>query len=139
MSALPLGQAEIRRQGQDVALLAFGCMVPVAETVGSELSATVVNMRFVKPLDAGLILQLAATHRAFVTLEDNAIAGGAGSAVNELLLAHRLQNPVLNLGLADRFLEHGSREQLLTEAGLDAAGVRASIGDFLQAINLHSA
>lgn len=139
MSALPLGQAEVRRQGQGVALLAFGCMVAVAETVGSELSATVVNMRFVKPLDAGLILQLAATHRAFVTLEDNAIAGGAGSAVNELLLAHRLQNPVLNLGLADRFLEHGSREQLLTEAGLDAAGVRASIGDFLQAINPHSA
>ena len=139
MSAFPLGQAEVRRQGQDVALLAFGCMVAVAETVGSERSATVVNMRFVKPLDAALILQLAATHRAFVTLEDNAIAGGAGSAVNELLSAHRLQNPVLNLGLADRFLEHGSREQLLTEAGLDVDGVRASIADFLQAINPHFA
>jgi len=132
MNALPIGQAEVRRQGSGLALLAFGCMVATAEAVGSKLSATVVNMRFVKPLDESLILELARTHSGFVTLEDNAVAGGAGSAVNELLMAHRLFLPVLNLGLTDRFLEHGSREQLLAEAGLDEAGVEAAIDHFLK-------
>ncbi|MBM3203690.1 1-deoxy-D-xylulose-5-phosphate synthase, partial [Candidatus Woesearchaeota archaeon] len=132
MNALPIGQAEVRRQGSGLALLAFGCMVATAEAVGSKLSATVINMRFVKPLDESLILALARTHSGFVTLEDNAVAGGAGSAVNELLMAHRLSLPVLNLGLTDRFLEHGSREQLLAEAGLDEAGVEAAIDHFLK-------
>ncbi|MGI9211166.1 MAG: 1-deoxy-D-xylulose-5-phosphate synthase [Methylococcaceae bacterium] len=131
MYALPLGKAEVRRQGSDMALLAFGCMVSVAEAVGEQLSATVINMRFVKPVDEALIRELATTHRVFVTLEDNAIAGGAGSAVNEWLQAQRLPLPILNLGLADQFLEYGSREQLLAEAGLDVDGVMASIKQFL--------
>ncbi len=134
MQALPIGQAEVRRQGSGLALLAFGCMVAVAEAVGSRLSATVVNMRFVKPLDASLILDLARTHQGFVTLEDNTVAGGAGSAVNELLLAHRLSLPVLNLGLPDQFLEHGSREQLLAEAGLDENSVQTAIDHFLKTL-----
>lgn len=131
MYALPIGKAEVRLQGQDLAILAFGCTVDAALEAGKTFSATVVNMRFVKPLDEALIIELATTHRAFVTLEDNAIAGGAGSAVNELLQARRLYCPVLNLGLADVFLEHGSREELLVEAGLDVEGITASISGFL--------
>jgi 1-deoxy-D-xylulose-5-phosphate synthase len=84
-------------------------------------------MRFVKPLDDALVLELARTHDALVTLEDNAIAGGAGSAVAELLAAHGIELPILQLGLPDAFLEHATREQMLAEAGLDAAGVRRSI------------
>jgi 1-deoxy-D-xylulose-5-phosphate synthase len=95
--------------------------------VGAELDATVVNMRFVKPLDEALVLELARSHDAFVTLEDNAIAGGAGSAVGEMLAAHGVEIPVLQLGLPDRFLEHATREQLLAEAGLDADGIRHAI------------
>lgn len=131
MYVLPIGKAEVRHQGQDVALLAFGCTVDAALEVGKALGATVVNMRFVKPLDESLIVELTKTHLALVTLEDNAVAGGAGSAVNELLQAQRLYLPVLNLGLADVFLEHGSREQLLTEAGLDVESISASINNFL--------
>ena len=134
MYALPIGKAEVRNQGQELAILAFGCTVDAAVEVGQEFGATVVNMRFVKPLDEALIIELATTHRAFVTLEDNAIAGGAGSAVNELLQARRLYCPVLNLGLADVFLEHGSREELLTEAGLDVEGISASIRHFLDSL-----
>ena len=124
---LPVGKAEIRRSGRGIALLAFGCTLASAETVGAELDASVVNMRFVKPLDEALLLELARSHDAFVTLEDNAIAGGAGSAVGELLASHGIELPVLQLGLPDMFLEHATREQLLAEAGLDAAGIRRAI------------
>jgi len=127
MSALPLGEAEIRRQGREVALLAFGAMVPVAEEVGRIMDATVVNMRFVKPLDEALLGELARKHSAFVTLEDNAVTGGAGSGINELLATRGLPVPILNLGIPDRFIEHGSREQCLAAAGLDPDSVLSAI------------
>ncbi|MGD8977024.1 MAG: 1-deoxy-D-xylulose-5-phosphate synthase [Gammaproteobacteria bacterium] len=127
MSALPLGKAEIRRQGREVALLAFGAMVPVAEDVGRIMDATVVNMRFVKPLDEALLGELARRHSAFVTLEDNAVTGGAGSGINELLATRGLPVPILNLGIPDRFIEHGSREQCLAAAGLDLDSVLSAI------------
>lgn len=123
LAPLPIGKAEMRRAGYGIALLAFGALLPAAEAAAKELNATVVNMRFVQPLDREVILELARTHQAFVTLEDNAIAGGAGSAVLELLATEGLAMPTLVLGLPDRYLEHAGREQLLMEVGLDAAGV----------------
>ena len=123
MRALPLGRAEIRRRGRELALLAFGSMVAVAEAVAERLDATVVNMRFVKPLDEATVVQMAAEHRWLVTLEENVAAGGAGSAVNECLAARGIQLPVRNLGLPDRFVEQGERGELLAEWGLDGVGV----------------
>ena len=127
LKTMPIGKAELRRRGAGVAILAFGSPLAAALEVGNELGATVANMRFVKPLDEALVLELARTHAALVTVEDNAIAGGAGSGVAELLAARNLQTPLLQLGLPDAFLEHASREQLLAEAGIDAAGIRAAI------------
>ena len=127
LTALPIGKGEIRLRGSRVAILAFGSPLADALKVGAEIGATVANMRFVKPLDEALILELARTHAAIVTVEDNAISGGAGSAVAEFLESKNLQIPVLQLGLPDRFLEHASREQLLAEAGIDASGIRAAI------------
>src|SRR5690606_20250004 len=106
---------------------AFGALVPAAERVGEELGLTVVNMRFVKPLDRALILELAKTHEGFVTLEDNVVAGGAGSGVAELLASEGITLPILHLGLPDAFQHHASREDLLAEAGLDTAGIRAAL------------
>ena len=131
MRALPVGKAEVRRRGKKVALLAFGPMVEAARAAAEALDATLVNMRFVKPLDGELLLELAASHSHFVTLEDHAVMGGAGSAVTEFFAAHDLHLPLLNLGLPDIFQEHGSREECLHEAGLDAAGIRASIDAWL--------
>ncbi|HET7562759.1 MAG TPA: 1-deoxy-D-xylulose-5-phosphate synthase [Rhodanobacteraceae bacterium] len=127
LSELPIGKAELRRQGRGIALLAFGCTLAPAESLGDELDATIVNMRFVKPLDETLLLELARSHDALVTLEDNVIAGGAGSAVGECLAARGVAVPLLHLGLPDRFLEHATREELLAEAGLDVAGIRRAI------------
>ncbi|NUO71532.1 MAG: 1-deoxy-D-xylulose-5-phosphate synthase, partial [Frateuria sp.] len=127
LDTLPIGQAEVRRKGARIALLAFGAIVPAAEQVGAEFDLTVVNMRFVRPLDRALILELAASHDGFVTLEDNVVAGGAGSGVAELLAAEGIAMPMLHLGLPDEFQHHASREQLLGEAGLDADGIRASV------------
>ncbi len=127
LTALPIGKAELRRRGRGIAMLAFGCTLAPALAVADEIDASVVNMRFVKPLDESLLLELARTHDALVTLEDNVVAGGAGSAVSELLSAHGVQIPLLQLGLPDAFLEHASREQLLAEAGLDADGIRRAI------------
>ncbi|ALN65076.1 1-deoxy-D-xylulose-5-phosphate synthase [Lysobacter antibioticus] len=127
LDTLPIGKAELRRNGSHIALLAFGAIVPAAEQVAAELGLTVVNMRFVKPLDRALILELAQTHEGFVTLEDNVVAGGAGSGVAELLAAEGIVLPILHLGLPDEFQHHASREQLLAEAGLDAASIRASV------------
>ncbi|HEY2394555.1 MAG TPA: 1-deoxy-D-xylulose-5-phosphate synthase [Rudaea sp.] len=127
LKALPVGKGDVRRRGSGVAILAFGSPLAAALEVGGELGATVVNMRFVKPLDATLVLELARTHDAVVTVEDNVIAGGAGSAVAELLAAHGISVPLLHLGLPDAYLEHASREQLLAEAGIDSAGIRAAI------------
>ncbi len=123
MRALEVGRAELRRRGHRVAILAFGCMLAPALEAGGRLDATVVNMRFVKPLDEDLVLRLAGEHQLLVTVEDNAVSGGAGSAVNECLAAGGMLVPLMNLGLPDQFLEHGSREQLLAECGLDSGGI----------------
>ncbi|WP_256647198.1 1-deoxy-D-xylulose-5-phosphate synthase [Thermomonas paludicola] len=127
LDTLPVGKADVRRRGSRIALLAFGALVPAAEKAGEEFGLTVVNMRFVKPLDRALILELANTHAGFVTLEDNVVAGGAGSGVAELLHEARITLPILHLGLPDAFQHHASREQLLQDAGLDAAGIRAAL------------
>lgn len=127
LDTLPIGKAELRVRGNRVALLAFGSTVAAAEQVGRELGLTVVNMRFVKPLDRALVLELAASHQGFVTVEDNVVMGGAGSGVAELLNAEGIALPVLHLGLPDEFQHHASREDLLAEAGIDAAGIRASV------------
>jgi 1-deoxy-D-xylulose-5-phosphate synthase len=127
LKPLPVGKAEIRRRGAGLAILAFGSPLTDAIEVGAELGGTVVNMRFVKPLDEALIVELARTHTALVTVEDSAVAGGAGSAVAELLASKNMQTALLQLGLPDAFLEHASREQLLAEAGIDSAGIRAAI------------
>lgn len=127
LTDLPIGKAEVRRSGHGVALLAFGAMVQPCAKVAEAIEATLVNMRFVRPLDEALILELARSHAALVTVEDNAVAGGAGSGVAELLTAHGLAVPLLQLGLPDRFLEHASREELLAECGLDATGIEAAV------------
>jgi len=127
LDTLPIGKAELRRRGTRVALLAFGAVLPAALKAGGELDLTVVNMRFVKPLDRELILDLAKTHEGFVTIEDNVVAGGAGSAVAELLAAENILLPIVHLGLPDTFQHHASREQLLTEAGVDADGIRSAV------------
>ncbi len=127
LTALPMGKGEVRREGAGVALLAFGAMVAHALEAGEQLDATVVNMRFVKPLDEELILQMAEHHPLLVTVEDNVVAGGAGSAVGELLAQHGVSVPLLHLGLPDRFVEHGSRSEVLAQVGLDAAGIVAAI------------
>ena len=127
LDTLPIGKAELRRNGSRIALLAFGAIVPAAQQVGEALDLTVVNMRFVKPLDRALLLELAKTHDGFATLEDNVVAGGAGSGVAELLAAEGISMPILHLGLPDAFQHHASREDLLAEAGLDAAGIRAAV------------
>jgi 1-deoxy-D-xylulose-5-phosphate synthase len=131
MTALPVGRAQPRRDGRSgLALLAFGAMVSVAETLAAELDATVVNMRFVKPLDTACVLDIARHHAAIVTIEDNAIAGGAGDAVLQCLQQHSVAIPSLALGIPDRFIEHGTREENLADAGLDLASLRASVQRF---------
>ncbi len=131
MKAIPFGRAEPRRRGASgLAMLAFGTMVDAAAATAEALDATLVNMRFVKPLDEALVAEVAATHRAIVTLEENAIAGGAGSAVLEHLQRIGSEVPVLQVGVPDGFVEHGSREDNLASAGLDGAGVRAAVERF---------
>lgn len=127
LSTLEIGKADLRVQGSRVALLAFGSTVPAAEAVGRELGLSVVNMRFIKPLDRTLLLELARTHDGFVTIEDNVVAGGAGSGVAELFNAEDVLKSILHLGLPDSFQHHASREDLLAEAGIDAVGIRAAV------------
>ncbi|HVV67588.1 MAG TPA: 1-deoxy-D-xylulose-5-phosphate synthase [Gammaproteobacteria bacterium] len=127
MQALPIGKAEIRRQGAKIAILAFGAMLEPALQAAETLNATVVNMRFVKPLDEALIKTLALKCSLLVTVEENTVSGGAGSAVNEYLAANNLHTPILNLGLPDRFIEHGNPKQLLIDCGLDAKAILAAI------------
>jgi 1-deoxy-D-xylulose-5-phosphate synthase len=127
MRSLPIGKADLRRRGGRIALLAFGAVLTPVLDVGEEIDATVANMRFIKPLDDDMILQLADTHEFLVTVEDNVVPGGAGSGVNECLLANGRQTPVLNLGLPDGLIETGSREEMLAQAGLDYAGILEAI------------
>jgi 1-deoxy-D-xylulose-5-phosphate synthase len=134
MRPLAVGRAETRRRGgSGLALLAFGAMVEPAAVAADSLEATLVNMRFVKPLDEALVAEIAATHRAIVTLEENAVAGGAGSAVLEVLQRLGSGISVLQIGVPDGFVEHGTREDNLAAAGLDAASVRAAIDRFWKA------
>jgi len=133
-SLLPIGKAEVKRQGKHLAILAFGSMVAPALAAGEKFDATVVNMRFVKPLDEALIMELAQTHDCLVTVEENTIAGGAGAAVNECLIRQQSLPPMLNLGLPDRFVEQGSREECLAVCGLDENGIIASIARFLDGL-----
>ena len=127
LDGLPFGKGEVRMQGQRIAILAFGTLLQAALAVGQELGATVVNMRWVKPLDTELLLQIARSHQALVTLEEGAIMGGAGSAVMEALQAAGLNLPVLQLGLPDVFIDHGDPGKLLAGQGLDAAGILESV------------
>jgi 1-deoxy-D-xylulose-5-phosphate synthase len=130
MAALPLGKAELKRTGKSIAILAFGAMVAPAMDAAEKLNASVVNMRFVKPLDETMVLEMALRHELLVTVEDNVIAGGAGSAISECLAKHRITVPVFMHGLPDNFLEHGSREEQLAHCRLDVAGIIESIETF---------
>jgi 1-deoxy-D-xylulose-5-phosphate synthase len=123
MQALPIGKGLLRRQGQRVALLAFGSMVQTALSAAEILNASVADMRFVKPIDETLVLQLASSHDLIVTLEENAIMGGAGSAVCELLNAHGITIRVIQLGLPDTYIDHGNHAQMLAECGLSSDGI----------------
>jgi 1-deoxy-D-xylulose-5-phosphate synthase len=128
MTALPVGRAQTRREGRGgLAILVFGTLLESARKIAERLDATLVNMRFVKPLDEDLVVSVAARHRAVVTIEENAIMGGAGSAVGEVLAAAGIAVPLLQLGIPDRFIEHGSRDTCLAAAGLDPAGLSSSI------------
>ena len=127
MQALPIGKGEIRRTGESIAILAFGSMLAPALVAAQQLNATVANMRFVKPLDEELVLQLAREHSLLVTVEENTVQGGAGSAVAECLQQRGATVPLMHLGLPDTFLEHGDPAQMLVNCGLDAVGIAASI------------
>jgi 1-deoxy-D-xylulose-5-phosphate synthase len=127
LQALPFGKGEVRREGKRIAILAFGTLLYPALQAGDALNATVVNMRWAKPLDTELLAQIAAAHDALVTVEEGAIMGGAGSAVLEALQDLQQPKPVLVLGIGDVFTEHGDPVKLLAELGLDAAGIQASI------------
>lgn len=127
MTALPIGKGLIRREGSQIAILNFGTLLPAALATADELNATVADMRFVKPLDTGLINQLASEHSLLVTLEENTIQGGAGAAVSEYLASMGIVVPVLHLGLPDKFVDHGNHQQQLAATGLDTASVRHAI------------
>jgi 1-deoxy-D-xylulose-5-phosphate synthase len=131
LNPMPWGKGEVRRQGQRVAILAFGTLLYPALQAADSLDATVANMRFVKPLDVELVRQLAASHDLIVTVEEGCTMGGAGSAVSEALGAAGLVKPVLSLGLPDQFIEHGEPAKLLSLCGLDAAGIERAIRDRL--------
>jgi 1-deoxy-D-xylulose-5-phosphate synthase len=125
---LPLGRGVLLREGRSgLALLAFGSLVASAERIGAEFDATVVNMRYVKPMDEALIARVAAMSPYIVTLEENVIAGGAGSAVGEVLAALGRKGALLHIGIPDRPIQHGSREDCLADAGLDLEALRAQI------------
>ena len=123
LEPLPVGKARLCREGRDVALLVFGSPLAAALEAAERLNASVVNMRFIKPLDAECVARMAATHSLLVTIEDNAVAGGAGCAVAELLTGQGQRAALLMLGIPDRFIEHATREQQLAECGLDAEGI----------------
>jgi 1-deoxy-D-xylulose-5-phosphate synthase len=127
LESLPFGKGEIRRQGKGLAILAFGTLLYPALEAAEKLGATVVNMRWAKPLDVDLLRQVAAEHEALVTLEEGCLLGGAGSAVGEALQAAGLVKPLLQLGLPDVFIEHGDPAKLLALQGLDAEGIVASV------------
>jgi 1-deoxy-D-xylulose-5-phosphate synthase len=123
MTKLPIGKGEVRYKGKNIAILAFGTMVESCERIGKELNATVVNMRFVKPIDESLILNICEEHHLIITVEENVVQGGAGSAVNEVLAAYGISQRIVNHGLPDRLIQHGTRDDMLRDAGLDYEGI----------------
>jgi len=127
LDTLPFGKGEVRRQGEKTAILAFGTLLAPALQAAEKLNATVVNMRWVKPLDVDLLAQIAQTHERIVTVEEGCTMGGAGSAVAEALQQMNVQRSVLHLGLPDVFIEHGDPAKLLSLQGLDAAGIEHSV------------
>ena len=127
MTEIPIGKGEIKRHGQKIAILAFGSMLTPSLQAAEALNATVANMRFVKPLDEALIRHLAAEHDLLVTVEEHAIMGGAGSAVNEFLAQANIVKSILNLGIPDAFIEHASHGEMLASCGLDAQGIKNAI------------
>ncbi|WP_316673541.1 1-deoxy-D-xylulose-5-phosphate synthase [uncultured Tolumonas sp.] len=131
LDTLPIGKGRIKRQGQGIALLCFGTLLHQAKAVAEKLDATLVDMRFVKPLDTELLKTITAQHDILVTVEENAIQGGAGSAVNEWMMTQRLLKPVLNIGLPDRFIEQGTQEEIYHDLRLDSAGLEQQIRDFM--------
>lgn len=136
MTALPLGKAQVLRRGKGVALLAFGSMVEDSLKVGEALDLTVINMRFIKPIDDTAIALAATEHRGIITLEENAVMGGAGSAVCESLNAAGIFKPVLQIGLPDSYLEHGSREELLIAAQLDLESLQSRVEEFISRLSV---
>ena len=136
LKTIPVGKAIVKRKGNKLAILSFGALYAAAEAAAEEFGASLINMRFVKPLDTQLLKELATNHIAFITLEDNAIAGGAGSAVCEFLQEESISIPVLNLGLPDEFVEHGSREECLAHVNLDTQGIIKSIENWLKTPNI---
>ncbi|MFT4561210.1 MAG: 1-deoxy-D-xylulose-5-phosphate synthase [Gammaproteobacteria bacterium] len=139
MTALPIGVAEVRRRGLSIAILAFGSMVTPCEQVAENLNATLVNMRFIKPLDEKLIIDMAQSHDVLVTVDENVVAGGAGSGVIEFLAAEGVAQLTLNVGLPDRLLQHGSRDDMLEDAGLTSEKIEASIRAYIEKTEKHSA
>ena len=129
LQALPYGKGELRRKGHRIALLVFGTLLYPALEAAGELDASVVNMRWAKPLDTELLLEVARRHDALVTIEEGSVLGGAGSAVGEALQAAGLVKPILHLGLPDQFIEHGDPARLLSAIGLDATGIARSVRD----------
>ena len=134
MTALPMGKGLVKREGSRVAILNFGTLLGSALEAGEQLDATVVDMRFVKPLDKEIILSLAKSHALLVTLEENSIAGGAGSAVSELLAEQAVVMPILQLGLPDQFIDHANHQQQLEMVGLDAQQILSRIQERLDRI-----
>jgi len=136
MTQLPIGKARLKRQGKAVALLAFGSMVEPAQKAAESLNATVIDMRFIKPLDEEMIEEMANQHQILVTVEENTVMGGAGSAVNEFLQRRDVLIPVLNIGLPDQYLPHGKPPQMLSDAGLDSEGIVKAVKDKLSRCNI---
>lgn len=136
LATLPIGKGEITKQGKNVAILAFGTLLTEAEAAAAELGATVANMRFIKPLDEVLISELSKNHQLLVTLEEGAIMGGAGSAVNEFLQAANITIPVINLGIPDRYIEHGKPKHQLAECGLTKDGIISAVEARLKLLSL---
>jgi 1-deoxy-D-xylulose-5-phosphate synthase len=139
MTQLPIGKAVEVLRGERVAILSFGVLLPQAVSAAKALNATVVDMRWVKPLDEDMILSIAQRHALIVTLEENAVAGGAGAAVNEFLAAQGIVRNVINLGLPDTFIEHGSHPEQLAWVGLDSAGILKSVRNVLPSRQPYSA
>lgn len=127
LDVVPIGKAVVRREGKKIAILAFGTLAQAGQQVAQALDATLVDMRFVKPLDESLLRELAVSHEAFVTLEEGTVVGGAGSAVMEFFSSNAIEKPVLVLGIPDHFIDHGEQGAILSEIGLDASGIQASI------------